>query len=57
MLPVEIKKSKNNASQEKLKHMYRFMIKIDYFDQKGAKNLENTIPLTSIFTCLSELRK
>ena len=57
MLPEEIRKSKNNTSQEKLKYMNHFMIKIDYFDQKGAKNLENTIPLTCILNCLSELRK
>ena len=57
MLSEEIKKSKTNTSQQKLNHINDYMIKIDYFDQKGAKNLENNIPLACILNPLSELIK
>ena len=34
--------------------MYGYMIKIDYFDQKGTKNLESNIPLTCILNPVLE---
>ena len=54
------KKKKNlrlDSSQEILKNINEYSIKIDYFDQKGTKDFENNIPLKSIFnnnTNLSE---
>ena len=48
MLTEIIKNPKTNISRQKLEHLNDYMIKIDYFDPKGTKNLENNIPLTFI---------
>ena len=56
MLPEQIKKSKTNASQQILNDLNHYIIKIDYFDKKGIKNLENNIPLTYILNPVMELR-
>ena len=48
MLTEKIKNPKTKISKQKLEHLNDYMIKIDYFDQKGTKNLENNIPLTCI---------
>ena len=48
MLSDRIKNPKTNISKQKLEYLNDYMIKIDYFDQKGTKNLENNIPLIYI---------
>ena len=48
MLTEKINNPKTNISKQKLEHLNEYIIKIDYFDQKGTKNLENNIPLTCI---------
>ena len=45
MLSEQIKKSRIDTTQQILKNINEYSIKIDYFDQKGTKNFENTIPL------------
>tara|TARA_B100001063_G_scaffold165250_1_gene154173 strand:+ start:125 stop:298 length:174 start_codon:yes stop_codon:yes gene_type:complete len=57
MLPEQIKKTKTNASQQRLNDFNDYMIKIDYFDKKGTKNFENNIPLTYILKPAMELHK
>ena len=49
MLLKEIKVSKTNTSQNVLNNLDEYIIKIDYFDQKGFKDFENNIPLNHIF--------
>ena len=49
MLFKEIKVSKTNTSQHILNNSDEYIIKIDYFDQKGLKDFENNIPLNHIF--------
>ena len=49
MLLKEIKVSKTNTSKHILENLDEFIIKIDYFDQKGFKEFENKIPLNHIF--------
>ena len=49
MLLKEIKVSKTNTSQHVLNNLDEYIIKIDYFDQKGLKDFENNIPLNHIF--------
>ena len=49
MLLKEIKVSKTNTSKHILNNMDEYIIKIDYFDQKGFKDFENNIPLNHIF--------
>ena len=49
MLLKEIKVSKTNTSQHVLNNLDEYIIKIDYFDQKGFKDFENNIPLNYIF--------
>ena len=49
MLFKEIKVSKTNTSQHILNNSDEYIIKIDYFDQKGIKDFENNIPLNNIF--------
>ena len=49
MLFKEIKVSKTNTSQHILNNSNEYIIKIDYFDQKGIKDFENNIPLNHIF--------
>ena len=57
MLSEKIKHPKTKISQQKNKHLYDYMIKIDYFDQNGTKNFENNIPLTCILNPVIELPK
>ena len=57
MLTEQIKKSKTNTSQKILYELNDYIIKIDYFDKKGIKNLEDNIPLTCIFDPVTDLRK
>ena len=49
MLFKEIKVSKTNTSQHILNNSDEYIIKIDYFDQKGIKDFENNIPLNNMF--------
>ena len=49
MLFKEIKVSKTNTSQHILNNLDEYIIKIDYFDQKGIKDFENNIPFNHIF--------
>ena len=49
MLLKKIKVSKTNTSQHILNNSDEYIIKIDYFDQKGIKDFENNIPLNHIF--------
>ena len=49
MLLKEIKVSKTNNSKHILNNLDEFIIKIDYFDQKGTKDFENKVPLIHIF--------
>ena len=49
MLHKEIKVSKTNTSQHVLNNLDEYIIKIDYFDQRGLKDFENNIPLNHIF--------
>ena len=49
MLLKEIKVSKTNTSKHILNNLDEYIIKIDYFDQKGFKDFENNIPLNHIF--------
>ena len=49
MLFKEIKVSKTSTSQHILNNSDECIIKIDYFNQKGIKDFENSIPLDHIF--------
>ena len=49
MLHKEIKVSKTNTSRRILNNFDEYIIKIDYFDKKGFKDLVNNIPLNHIF--------
>ena len=49
MLPKKISVSKTVAPQNILNNLNEYVIKIDYFDQKGTKNFEDNIPLKYIF--------
>lgn len=49
MLLKEIKVSKTINSKHILNKLDEYIIKIDYFDQKGFKDFENNIPLNHIF--------
>ena len=49
MLHKEIKVSKTNTLNHILNNLDEYIIKIDYFDQKGFKDFENNIPLNHIF--------
>ena len=55
MLTKKIKNTKTNISKQKLEYLNDYMIKIDYFDQKGTKNLENNVPLTFMLNPVLEL--
>ena len=48
-MPTKIKVSKNDTSQNILNKLNEFVIRIDYFDQKGTKSFEDNIPLKYIF--------
>mgnify|MGYP001471720564 FL=1 len=45
----EIKVSKTNTLKHILNNLDEYIIKIDYFDQRGLKDFENNIPLNHIF--------
>ena len=49
MLHKEIKVSKTNTLKLILNNLDEYIIKIDYFDQRGLKDFENNIPLNHIF--------
>ncbi len=49
MLHKEIKVSNTNTLKHILNNLDEYIIKIDYFDQKGFKDFENNIPLNHIF--------
>ena len=49
MLHKEIKVSKTNTLKHILNNLDEYIIKMDYFDQKSFKDLENNIPLNHIF--------
>ena len=57
MLLKEIKVSKTNTSQHVLNNLDEYIIKIDYFDQKGIKDFENNIPLNHIFNSIKKSPK
>ena len=54
MLLNEIKVSKTNTSQHVLNNLDKYIIKIDYFDQRGLKDFENNIPLNHIFNSIKK---
>ena len=57
MLHKETKVSKTNALKHILNNLDEYIIKIDYFDQKGIKDFENNIPLDHIFNANTKLPK
>ena len=57
MLSKKINVSKTNLSQHMLNNLNEYVIKIDYFDQKGAKNFEDNIPLKYIYKSDMKLPK
>ena len=57
MLHKEIKVSKTDTLTHALNNLDEYIIKIDYFDQKGFKDFENNIPLNHIFNANTKLLK
>ena len=57
MLSEQANKSRIDTQQQILDNINEYFIKIDYFDQKGTKDFENNIPLTSIFNNNANLPK
>ena len=57
MLSEKIKNRKTYIFQQKLNNLSDCVIKIDYFDKKGAKNFVNNIPVTYILNPTMELPK
>ena len=49
MLSKYITKSRIDKQQQILNNINEYFIKIDYFDQKGKKNFENSVPLRCMF--------
>ena len=49
MLHNVFKVSKTNTLKHIINNLDEYIIKIDYFDQKGFKDFENNIPLKHIF--------
>ena len=49
MLHKKINISKTNTPQNILNDLNKYVIRIDYFDQKGTKNFEDKVPLRYIF--------
>ena len=49
MFSEQINKSRIDTQQQIFHNIDEYFLKIDYFDQKGTKNFENSIPLRSIF--------
>ena len=56
MLSEQIRNSRIDLSQQ-TKNINEYVIKIDYFDQKGTKSFENKIPLKHIFNTAKILSK
>ena len=57
MIPEQIKISKTIASEKIFNDLNDYMIKIDYFDKKGTKNFENSVPLMYILNPVMDLHK
>ena len=57
MLPEQIKKTKTNASQQISNELDDYIVRIDYFDKKGTKNFENSVPLMHILNPVMDLHK
>ena len=57
MLFMKNELSKTITSQHILNNLNEYIIKIDYFDQKGIKDFENNIPLNHIFNANTKLPK
>ena len=55
MLSKQIKNSRIDKQQKILSNINEYFIKIDYFDQKGKKNFENSVPLKCIFNINANL--
>ena len=55
MLSEKNKNLKLNASSHELNNLNDFVIKIDYYDNKGKKNIENHIPLKYLFNSNTNL--
>ena len=53
---IKNKLSKTSTSQQIL-NFDEYIIKIDYFNQKGIKDFENNIPLNHIFNANTKLPK
>ena len=49
MLSEHTTKSRIDTHQQILNNINEYFIKIDYFDQKGKKNFENSVPLRYLF--------
>ena len=49
MLSEQTNKSRIDTQHLILDNINEYFIKIDYFDQKGTKDFENNIPLSTIF--------
>ncbi len=49
MLSKHITKSRIDTQQQILNNINEYFIKIDYYDQKGKKNFEYSVPLRCIF--------
>ena len=57
MLSKKNNVTKTNTPQLGVNNLNDYLIKIDYFDQKGIKNYENSIPLKCIFNAEIRLPK
>ena len=57
MLSKQTIKSRIDTQQQTLDNINEYFIKIDYFDQKGIKDFENNIPLSTIFNNNANLWK
>ena len=55
MLSKYITKSRIDKQQQIINNINEYFIKIDYFDQKGKKNFENSVPLRCIFNINANL--
>ena len=57
MPPKKIENKNTDIIKQKFNNLNDCVIKIDYFDKKGAKNFENNIPLTYILNPVMDLPK
>ena len=55
MFSKQTKKSGIYTQQQILNNINEYFIKIDYFDQKGKKKFENSVPLRCIFNINAKL--